>query len=112
VVTNNALPLIEVAVLMRLEPVGRGLPLAAGLATALFGVGALAVRLTLGASLGTLVVTAVAATAVYAAACWRLRGALQLDELAASFRPRPQSATVAPSGYAGPPRRGRGSDGR
>jgi O-antigen/teichoic acid export membrane protein len=88
VVANNVLPLLEVWLLMGLEPFGRGFPLAALLGGLCYGGLGLATRLALGATLGSFVLFGVVATATYAGLCWWLREPLELTALARAFGSR------------------------
>lgn len=81
IVYNNLVPLTQLAVAMRLHPLGRGTALAAALAGGCFASPLLVQYVLRADSLPALALTAALATAVYAAACYRWRRELQLDQL-------------------------------
>lgn len=82
---KNLLPLVQLAVTIRVHPYGAGSALAAVLAVVCFGALPLAAVYGTGGTAPTIAAAAVGAT-VYAVVCWRLRGRLRLDALAPVVR--------------------------
>ncbi|POM27126.1 Polysaccharide biosynthesis protein [Actinomadura rubteroloni] len=79
-VVKNAVPLVQIAVALRLHPFGRGTLTAAALAALCLGVPPLVPRL-LGGGLVPLAAAGALGAAGYAAACLRARDLLKLDRL-------------------------------
>jgi O-antigen/teichoic acid export membrane protein len=88
IVVENLAALVEVWLLVRLHPFGRGWWLAAGQAVLCYGGLGLAAWLLWGATLTGLAAAAVAGTAVYLGLVWRARATLELNALAAAVRVR------------------------
>jgi O-antigen/teichoic acid export membrane protein len=86
ILVNNIVPLAQLHWAMGLHPFGRGTLTAGALAIGCFGVPPLVARAAFGPDVIVLLVVAVLGAAAYAAAAWRLRGALQLDALRALRR--------------------------
>jgi O-antigen/teichoic acid export membrane protein len=85
---ENVAAIVELRILLRLNPFGPGWWLAAGQATLCFaGLGLLA-RTVLGNTLPSLVIFALVATPLYLWLVWRVRGVLQLDALREAIRAR------------------------
>lgn len=94
IVYNNLVPLAQLAVAMRLHPVGRGTVLAAVLAGVCFGSPLLLQHYLQADSLSALALTAALSTAVYVAGCYRWRRELQLDQLPMLRRRRTPPRTI------------------
>jgi O-antigen/teichoic acid export membrane protein len=88
VAANNLLPLLEVWLLMRMEPFARGAGTAALLAVVCYGGASLGARAAIGTTVPALLLAGLIATAAYAPICWRLRGPLDLATLVRATRPR------------------------
>jgi O-antigen/teichoic acid export membrane protein len=85
---DNVAAIIELRILLRLNPFGRGWWLAAGQATLCFaGLGLLA-RTVLGNTVPSVVIFALVATPLYMWLVWRVRGVLQLDALREAIHAR------------------------
>jgi O-antigen/teichoic acid export membrane protein len=81
IAVSNLMPLIQLALVFRLHPFGRGTIIACVLSAVSFGVLALAVRYTLGDSVAGLSVAVVAGCVVYLAGLWRFRDVLRLPSM-------------------------------
>jgi O-antigen/teichoic acid export membrane protein len=96
IVFNNALGVVLVARLLNLSPFGRGALTAALVASLCYGLGGLAVRFSLGLSLGSLALFAILSTTLYGVVLWRIRASLNLGVLGRALKPRnglpPQAA--------------------
>jgi O-antigen/teichoic acid export membrane protein len=91
---ENVAAIIELRILLRLNPFGPGWWLAAGQATLCFaGVGLLA-RTVLGNTVPSLVIFGLVATPLYLWLVWRVRGVLQLDALREAIRARRGAAAT------------------
>jgi O-antigen/teichoic acid export membrane protein len=88
IAVDNLAALVEVWLLLRLHPFGRGWGLAAGQAALCFGGFGLAAWLLWGATLASLAAAAVAASAVYLVLIWRARAVLELNVLVEAVRLR------------------------
>jgi O-antigen/teichoic acid export membrane protein len=94
IVFENLAAIIELRILLRLNPFGRGWWLAAGQSALCFaGIGLLLSGL-LGRSVLSLVATAVIAAPLYLWLVWRSRGVLQLDALREAIRARGRGAAA------------------
>jgi O-antigen/teichoic acid export membrane protein len=88
ILLENVAAMIELRILLRLNPFGPGWWLAAGQATLCFaGLGLLA-RTVLGNTVPSLVIFGLVATPLYLWLVWRVRGVLQLDALREAIRAR------------------------
>jgi O-antigen/teichoic acid export membrane protein len=91
---ENTAALIQLRILMRLNPLGPGWWVAAGQSVLCYaGIGLLFWRFA-GHTLPSLVVFAALATGLYVWLLWRARGVLQLDVLREAIRARRRGATV------------------
>jgi len=91
---ENVAALIELRILLRLNPFGPGWWLAAGQSASCFaGLGLLAWHF-LGHTLASLVLFGLVATPLYLWLVWRVRGVLQLDALRAAVRTRGSGSVV------------------
>lgn len=81
ILVRNLAALSQVAVALRLQPIGRATAGAAGLSIACFAIAPGAVRLILGTTWLALVVALALGTSVYVWGLWRLRRPLQLGSL-------------------------------
>ncbi|MGO9296192.1 MAG: lipopolysaccharide biosynthesis protein [Streptosporangiaceae bacterium] len=99
----NLMPLIQVAVVLRVHPFGRGAAIACGLTAVSFGLIPLAVRLAAGPGLVSAAVAVAAGCAVMAAGLWRFRDVLQLAVMpgVAQLAGRVRRHTAARPGGAG-----------
>jgi O-antigen/teichoic acid export membrane protein len=88
IAVDNLAALVEVWLLLRLHPFGRGWGLAAGQAVLCYGGFGLAAWLLWGASLVGLGAAAVAGTGVYLPLIWRARATLELPALVDAIRVR------------------------
>jgi O-antigen/teichoic acid export membrane protein len=88
IAVDNLAALVEVWVLLRLHPFGRGWGLAAGQAMLCYGGFGLAAWLLWGATLPGLAAAALAGTGVYLVAVWRARATLELPALVEALRVR------------------------
>jgi O-antigen/teichoic acid export membrane protein len=88
IAVDNLAALVEVWILLRLHPFGRGWRLAAAQAVLCYGGLGLAAWLLWGPTLAGLAAAAVAATAVYLVLVWRARAVLQLNALGEAIRVR------------------------
>jgi O-antigen/teichoic acid export membrane protein len=88
IVTNNLVPLAQVAGVVRLHPFGRGTLTAAALALVCFGALPLALVATLGAHPTTVAVAILGGGTAYVAGATRLRRALGLAAFVAAVRRR------------------------
>jgi O-antigen/teichoic acid export membrane protein len=88
IVTNNLVPLAQVATKVGLHPFGRGTVVAAGLAMCCFSLLPLPLVAVFGASPLAVLLTVAIGGAGYLAAAFRLRRALRLDAFAAALRRR------------------------
>jgi O-antigen/teichoic acid export membrane protein len=108
-VVNNALPLVQIGVTMRLHPFGRGTLCAGALALVSFGGVGLLLRELLGPTVPACLAAVAAGTVIYIGGVWRLRGPLALGAFRALRRgggrkgsPADGGATpVAPTGREG-----------
>ncbi len=94
IVLNNILPLIEVWLLMKLSPFGRGFPVVVGASAACFGGFGLVMRLLFGPSPASLLAFLVAASAAYVTLIVRFRDVLQAGFLVDAIvrrRDRPEA---------------------
>jgi O-antigen/teichoic acid export membrane protein len=85
---TNLVPLVQLAVAVRLHPFGRGTLTAGALSLASFGVIPIVARLALGGQAGVSVGAVVAGCAVQAAGLWWFRDLLQLSSLPGARRLR------------------------
>ena len=97
VAANNVLPLLEVWILLRLEPFGSAFAVAACASAVLYGGLGLLARWIGGASMGAFAGFAVIATGLYAAIAWRFRSTLELPVLVGSLRRRSADQMPLPS---------------
>lgn len=98
IATKNLSALAQVGLSLRLHPLGRATTTALLLNVGSFGVTALLGRSLLGASLATLLSSAMIGLVVYGLGAWRARRVLQLDVLRAIRRRSPvPSDTIAPA---------------
>ena len=97
IVTNNALPLAQLWVSLRLHPFGRGTVTAMAAAAGWLGVLPLAAMLVLGGSLTVLVPVMLVGLLGYAWTAVRLRDVLELDALVRATRRRSGRAAVVPA---------------
>lgn len=88
IAVDNLAALVEVWLLLRLHPFGRGWGLAAGQAVLCFGGFGLAAWLLWGPTLVALAAAAVAGTGVYLVLIWRARATLELPALVEAIRVR------------------------
>src|SRR6266511_3582145 len=88
IAVDNLAALVEVWLLLRLHPFGRGWGLAAAQAVLCFGGLGLAARLLWGATLAGLAAAAVAGSVVYLVLIWRARAVLELNVFAEAVRLR------------------------
>ena len=95
IVFNNLASVIEVAVLLGIEPFGGGYFLSSIGSLLCFGLVGSVARWQLGASLAALAVTIVIGGASYCLFLWRARRALELDTFAASIRRIPATSMSA-----------------
>jgi O-antigen/teichoic acid export membrane protein len=100
IVTERAMGMYEVRVLLGLRGYGKGFVLAITLAALVYGGIGLAIRLTVGATLPAFAAYLAITSIVYAAALWAFRDALGLRALVAIFRRR--AAGTAPPAAAPP----------
>jgi O-antigen/teichoic acid export membrane protein len=89
---KNAVPLVQIAVTLRIHPFGRATLLSYPLGLVCVGGVALATRIALGPGLTGCAVTLLIATPVYAAAVWAFRRPLHLSAFAAMRRRRGRHA--------------------
>lgn len=92
IAVDNLAALVEVWLLLRLHPFGRGWGVAAGQAVLCYGGVGLAAWLLWGAIPASLAVAAVAGTAVYLVLVWRARAVLELNALGEAIRLRAGTA--------------------
>jgi O-antigen/teichoic acid export membrane protein len=90
IVVWNVAALLEVRFLLGLQPLGSGFPIVALVSVACFGGLGLVIRLGLGPTLAAFLLFAVVSTAIYSAALWRFREALNVDVFFESARRRKQ----------------------
>jgi len=91
---ENTAALIQLRILLRLNPLGPGWWLAAGQSALCYaGIGLIAWRF-LGHTLPSLVLFVAVASALYLWLVWRARGVLQLDALREAIKARRRGATV------------------
>jgi O-antigen/teichoic acid export membrane protein len=83
---KNAVPLVQIAVTLRIHPFGKATLLSYPLGLVCFGGVGLAARVLFGAGLVGCAATVVVAVPLYAAAVWALRGPLHLSAFAALRR--------------------------
>jgi O-antigen/teichoic acid export membrane protein len=88
IVVWNVAALLEVRVLLNLQPLGSGFPIIALLAAGCYGGLGIALRLAFGPTLSAFLIFVVLATALYAVLLWRFREALHLNVLLESARTR------------------------
>jgi O-antigen/teichoic acid export membrane protein len=101
IVGVNVAAIVQVRVLIGLDPFGRASVLAAGLAVACFGLLGGVVRWLMGPTVPALLLASGAGLLVYLACLARLRTHLRLDEfLSALIRPRAEAEVVeGPPGF-------------
>ncbi|HKD96854.1 MAG TPA: flippase, partial [Micromonosporaceae bacterium] len=87
-VVNNALPLVQIGVSMRLHPFGRGTLCAGALAVVSYGGVGLLLREVLGPTVASCLLAAALGTVIYIVGVWRLRGPLALAAFRALRRGR------------------------
>jgi O-antigen/teichoic acid export membrane protein len=94
IIVWNVAALLEVRVLLRLQPLGTGFPIVALVSVGCYGVVGLAVRAGLGPTLVAFVVFAALATALYVALLWRFRKELHVGVLVESVNVRKRRKVV------------------
>ncbi|MGP3966131.1 MATE family efflux transporter [Streptomyces sp. 6N223] len=106
ILTERAMGMYQVRVLLGLRGYGKGFVLAIALAALVYGGMGLAIRLTAGATLPAFAVYLAVTSVVYPAALWACRDALGLPALMAVFRRRGggggAAAAAVPAAQAGP----------
>jgi O-antigen/teichoic acid export membrane protein len=88
IVVSNVAALLEVGLLLKLRPLGRGFGIVAALSILCYGALGLLVRLTLGTTLPAFILFALVSTASYLALIWRFREALHVGVLFESLSTR------------------------
>jgi O-antigen/teichoic acid export membrane protein len=101
IVTNNVLPLTQLAVSMRLHPFGRGTLLAMAVAAVWLGALPLLVAVATHDGLVALIVSFGVGLVGYGLTSWRLSGVLELDALVRATRRRPRGPEAGPHGRHG-----------
>ena len=95
IVTNNVLPLLQLAIAMKLHPFGRGTLLAMLTAAMWLGVLPYVTGLVFGTSIPTLVGAVLVGLMGYVATAWRLKDVFELDSMVRATRRRQRGAHAA-----------------
>jgi O-antigen/teichoic acid export membrane protein len=88
ILVNNVAPLLEVRAFLKVHPVGRGFPVAAGAALLCYGVLGMLLRVTMGTTIPALVICIVFGTAGYAWLLWKFRDRVELVLLGGTLKSR------------------------
>lgn len=98
IIADNLMALTEVWAFLGMRPFGSGYAAAALAPAVCVGATGLAARLAFGASIAGFVVALLVAAPLYAAAMWRFRSTLRLDEFLRSLRTEGPSAARSATG--------------